>query len=368
MYTHPARRSPEGSGWEQPGRAALKGRATVDRFAGLTACAGTGRRSIFDRPFRRTLRRWFWNNDEIAPAGGHSGARRSRTAAQPGAPAPPPEAARLRHDAGDDFARHQGARAGEARRRRRVSAARPRDGESRNGAHRARARRGRVRPCDRPRPAARDRSDRAGPGADTRLCARSRPAAGGRGHHRRRRYDSRDRARRAWGGRARPTIEGLLIVMTNSRGTSARDRIVLAFAGDLESSIAVPWLAETEDAEIVAVTLDFGQSRDLEGIRDRALTLGAVRAHVLDARAEFARDYLLPALKAGALDDRGRRLAAALGHAAIARALVEIAEIEQAVRVAHGGITSAARLTAAVQSLKPDVTVLAPVREWSGGR
>ena len=156
--------------------------------------------------------------------------------------------------------------------------------------------------------------------------------------------------------------------MTNSRGTSARDRIVLAFAGDLESSIAVPWLAETEDAEIVAVTLDFGQSRGLEGIRDRALTLGAVRAHVLDVRAEFARDYLLPGLKAGALDDRGRRLAAALGHAAIARTLVEIAEIEQAVRVAHGGITSAARLTAAVQSLKPGFTVLAPVREWSGGR
>ena len=156
--------------------------------------------------------------------------------------------------------------------------------------------------------------------------------------------------------------------MTTSRGTSPRDRIVLAFAGDLESSIAVPWLAETEDAEIVAVTLDFGQSRGLEGIRDRALTLGAVRAHVLDVRAEFARDYLLPGLKAGALDDRGRRLAAALGHAAIARTLVEIAEIEQAVRVAHGGITSAARLTAAVQSLKPGFTVLAPVREWSGGR
>jgi argininosuccinate synthase len=156
--------------------------------------------------------------------------------------------------------------------------------------------------------------------------------------------------------------------MTNSRSASPRHRIVLAFAGDLESSIAVPWLAENEDAEIVAVTLDFGQSRDLEGIRDRALTLGAVRAHVLDVRAEFARDFLLPALKAGALDDRGRRLAAALAHAAIARTLVEIADIEQAVRVAHGGITSAARLMAAVQSLKPDITVLAPVREWSGGR
>ena len=111
--------------------------------------------------------------------------------------------------------------------------------------------------------------------------------------------------------------------MTTSRGTSPRDRIVLAFAGDLESSIAVPWLAETEDAEIVAVTLDFGQSRDLEGIRDRALTLGAVRAHVLDVRAEFARDYLLPGLKAGALDDRGRRLAAAQEFLAVQRFAID---------------------------------------------
>jgi argininosuccinate synthase len=156
--------------------------------------------------------------------------------------------------------------------------------------------------------------------------------------------------------------------MTDSRNPSRRSRIVLAYAGDLESSVAVPWLAETQDAEVVAVTLDFGQSRELEGIRDRALTLGAVRAHVLDVREEFARDYLLPALEADALYDGGRRLASALAHAAIARKLVEIADIEQAERVAHAGVTSAARLTAAVQSLKPAFTVLAPARDRGQSR
>jgi argininosuccinate synthase len=156
--------------------------------------------------------------------------------------------------------------------------------------------------------------------------------------------------------------------MTHRGSPSRGSRIVLAYAGDLESSVAVPWLADTQNAEVVTVTLDFGQSRELEGIRDRALTLGAVRAHVLDVRDEFARDYLLPALKADALYDGGGRLASALAHAAIARKLVEIADIEQAERVAHAGVMSAPRLTAAVQSLKPAFTVLAPGREWGQSR
>jgi argininosuccinate synthase len=156
--------------------------------------------------------------------------------------------------------------------------------------------------------------------------------------------------------------------MTHSRGASRRDRIVLAYAGDLESSVAIPWLAETAGAEVVTATLDFGQSRDLEGTRDRALALGAVRAHVLDVREPFARDYLLPALKASALYDGGRCLVGALGHAAIAARLVEIAGIEQAERVAHGGVTSAARLSTAVHSMKPALTVMAPAAEWGFGR
>jgi argininosuccinate synthase len=156
--------------------------------------------------------------------------------------------------------------------------------------------------------------------------------------------------------------------MTNTSSAPERRRIVLAHSGDVDTSAALPWLAETYGAEIVTLTLDFGRSRDLEEVRDRALAIGAVRAHVLDLREEFARDYLLRALKADALHGRGRRLAAAVGHAAIAAKLVEIADIEQTLMVAHGGVTSAARIGAAIGSLNPSLTVVTPACEWGRGR
>jgi argininosuccinate synthase len=155
--------------------------------------------------------------------------------------------------------------------------------------------------------------------------------------------------------------------MTNSPSTR-RPRIVLAHCGDLDTSMAILWLAERHGAEVVTLTLDFGQGRDLEHVRDGALAWGAARAHVLDVREEFARDYLLRALKADALFDGGRRLAAALGHALIARKLVEIAAIEQAATVAHGGSTSAARIQAAVHSVDPALGVVAPADEWGTDR
>jgi argininosuccinate synthase len=145
-------------------------------------------------------------------------------------------------------------------------------------------------------------------------------------------------------------------------------RIVLAYSGDLDTALAIPWLVERHRAEVVALTLDFGQGRDLEHVRDRALALGAVRAHVLDVREEFARDYLLRALRAGALFHDGRRLAAALGHSAIAAKLVEVAAIEQTEMVAHGGATNANRIGAAVRSIQSGFRVIAPGCEWGSDR
>ncbi|MFI5178535.1 MAG: argininosuccinate synthase domain-containing protein, partial [Vicinamibacterales bacterium] len=82
-------------------------------------------------------------------------------------------------------------------------------------------------------------------------------------------------------------------------------RIVLAYSGGLNASAAIPWLADTHGAEVMTVTLDLGQGGELEEVRDRALATGAVRAHVLDVREEFARDYILRALKADAIyEDR----------------------------------------------------------------
>jgi len=83
-------------------------------------------------------------------------------------------------------------------------------------------------------------------------------------------------------------------------------RIVLAYSGGLDTSVAVRWLAEKYEAEIIAVTLDLGQGQELTNVRERALALGAIRAHVIDAREEFARDYVLPALQARAISTSRR--------------------------------------------------------------
>ena len=102
-------------------------------------------------------------------------------------------------------------------------------------------------------------------------------------------------------------------------------RIVLAYSGGLDTSVAIPWLAEQYGAEVIAVTLDLGQGKELTDVRERALAVGAVRAHVIDVREEFARDYILPALQAGAIYEDKYPLATALGRPLIASKLVEIA-------------------------------------------
>ena len=90
------------------------------------------------------------------------------------------------------------------------------------------------------------------------------------------------------------------------------ERIVLAYSGGLDTSVAIPWLAETLGAEVIAVTLDLGQGSELNQVRERALAAGAVRAHVLDVCEAFAREFVLPALQAGALYEGRYPLAAAL--------------------------------------------------------
>src|SRR4029079_19476533 len=113
-------------------------------------------------------------------------------------------------------------------------------------------------------------------------------------------------------------------------------RVVLAYSGGLDTSVAIRWLAERYDSEVIAVTLDLGQGRELSDVRERALALGAVRAHVLDVREEFARDYVLPALQAGAIHEDRYPLSTALGRPLIAKKLVEVAQMEGATIIAHG--------------------------------
>lgn len=136
--------------------------------------------------------------------------------------------------------------------------------------------------------------------------------------------------------------------------------IVLAYSGGLRSSVAIPWLADRHAAEVVAVTLDLGQSTDLAEIRDRALAAGAARAHVLDARDEFVRDFVWPALRADALSDGRYPMATAISRPLIAKTLVEIARIEGAAIVGHGSAgRDRGRIDQPVRALDASLQVVA---------
>jgi len=144
-------------------------------------------------------------------------------------------------------------------------------------------------------------------------------------------------------------------------------RIVLAYSGGLDTSVAIPWLAEHYTAQIIAVTLDLGQGKELDAVRERALATGAVACHVIDVQEEFAQQYLLPALQANALYEDQYPLATALGRPLIAKKLVEIAQREGATAIAHGCTgkgNDQVRLDVGVRALDPTLSVIAPARIW----
>lgn len=136
-------------------------------------------------------------------------------------------------------------------------------------------------------------------------------------------------------------------------------RIVLGFSGSVASAAAIPWLRERHGAEVITVTLDFGQGEELAAVRERALTLGAVRAHVIDAREELIREYLLPALQAGAIMDGH-----ALVYPLIAKRLVELAKMEGATAIAHAAPAASVAgtvISAAANALGSTPEVMTPV-------
>ena len=149
------------------------------------------------------------------------------------------------------------------------------------------------------------------------------------------------------------------------------ERIILAYSGGLDASIAIPWLKDTFSAEVVTVTLDLGHGSELVEIRQRALALGAVRSHVIDVREEFVRDYALPALQAGALLADRAPMTTALTRPLIARRLVDVARMENATAVAHGCAATSddgLRLDVLVSALDPAMRVIVPTRLWEMSR
>jgi argininosuccinate synthase len=144
------------------------------------------------------------------------------------------------------------------------------------------------------------------------------------------------------------------------------EKIVLAYSGGLDTTVAVKWLIEERGFDVVALTIDLGSQPDLAAIRQRALTAGASRAYVLDARRPFIERFCWPALRAGALYQGQYPLATALGRPLIAQLLVEVAAREGATWIAHGSTgkgNDQVRFDIAVGALAPHLKVLAPLRD-----
>ena len=150
----------------------------------------------------------------------------------------------------------------------------------------------------------------------------------------------------------------------------AKDKIVLAYSGGLDTSVAVPWLKEKYDADIVTLTIDLGMV-DLEAIRRRALAVGAAKALTVDGKEALVKEFLFPALQAGAIYEEQYPLATALGRPLIARYLVEAARAEGAYAVAHGCTgkgNDQVRIEVSAAALAPELKVIAPIRDWGMSR
>ena len=149
-----------------------------------------------------------------------------------------------------------------------------------------------------------------------------------------------------------------------------RQKIVLAYSGGLDTSVAVPWLQENYDAEVITCTIDLGMV-DLETIRQRAGAVGASEAVTVDGRETLVHEFLWPALRAGAIYEGQYPLATALGRPLIARYLAAVAQEHNADAVAHGCTgkgNDQVRIEIGVSTLAPGVSLIAPIREWGMNR
>ncbi|WP_078555488.1 argininosuccinate synthase [Bacillus alkalicellulosilyticus] len=150
----------------------------------------------------------------------------------------------------------------------------------------------------------------------------------------------------------------------------SKKKVVLAYSGGLDTSVAIKWLGD-QGWDVIAVGLDVGEGKDLDFIKEKALTVGASQSYTIDAKKEFAYDFVLPALQSHAMYEQKYPLVSALSRPLISKKLVEIAEQVGADAVAHGCTgkgNDQVRFEVSIQSLNPNLEVLAPVREWGWSR
>jgi argininosuccinate synthase len=147
--------------------------------------------------------------------------------------------------------------------------------------------------------------------------------------------------------------------------TMAKEKIVLAYSGGLDTSVILKWLKETYDAEIIAFTADIGQKEELDGLEEKALATGASKVYIDDLRDEFAKDFIYPMFQAGALYEGQYLLGTSIARPLIAKRMVDIAIAEGATAIAHGATgkgNDQVRFELNAAALTPDIKVIAPWR------
>ena len=145
------------------------------------------------------------------------------------------------------------------------------------------------------------------------------------------------------------------------------DKVVLAYSGGLDTSVAIKWLQERYHLDVIAVTIDVGNEKDFSAVREKALKLGAVKAMVVDGKGLFVKYFLFPALQADALYEGQYPLATALSRPLMAKLLVDTAVAEGATAIAHGCTgkgNDQVRFDVSIGALAPNIKIIAPAREW----
>lgn len=146
----------------------------------------------------------------------------------------------------------------------------------------------------------------------------------------------------------------------------AKQKIVLAYSGGLDTSVILTWLKEKYDAEIITFTADIGQKEELDGLEEKALQTGAAKAYIDDLREEFARDFIFPMFQAGALYEGQYLLGTSIARPLISKRMVEIARKEGATAIAHGATgkgNDQVRFELTAAALAPELDVIAPWRD-----
>ncbi|MBS7655659.1 argininosuccinate synthase [Candidatus Bathyarchaeota archaeon] len=148
-------------------------------------------------------------------------------------------------------------------------------------------------------------------------------------------------------------------------------KIVLGYSGGLDTSVALKWLQEKYNAEVITVTVDVGQEKDFSRVEEKAKKIGACKHYHIDAKESFVKDYVFPAIKANALYEGKYPLSTALSRPLIAFKLVEIAEKEGADAIAHGCTgkgNDQVRFEVTIKALAPNLKIIAPIRDWGISR